>query len=208
MHPHQCPAAAEVSNIKAELLAVAFATALVGAFASPAHAAGDASPAQDPRDIPLVDTTGMHFRIRDLAGMPLAITFVASRCTEACPIANAAFAQLEARLRRDRIAARLLTITLDPEYDTPFVLAAVSRQYTTRSDTRWRFASGDVSDIRRLMRTFGVIAEKGREGKPDVHGTFVYILDRHARLAKSLLLSTALASDGEAALRDLGPRTP
>ncbi len=135
--------------------------------------------------------------------MPLAVTFVASRCTDACPIANAVFAQLARRLRRDRIAARLLTVTLDPEYDTPFVLAAVRRQYGAQADPRWQLASGDVRDIHRLMRAFGIVAARGRDGVPDIHGSLVYILDRHARLARSLLLSTGLPSDAEAALRRL-----
>jgi len=129
------------------------------------------------------------------------VTFVASRCNDACPIANAEFARLAQQLRRDRVALRLLTITMDPAYDTPFVMAGIARQY--RADpARWQFCSGPPSEVRRVMAAFGVVTERGRDGVPDVHSTFVYVLDEHGRVAQKLLLSTTLPDDAERALKE------
>ncbi|MDE2573633.1 MAG: SCO family protein, partial [bacterium] len=58
-----------------------------------------------------------------LRGHNVVIDFISTRCTDACPIANAAFIQLQERLRAGGSGALLLTVTLDPAYDRPFVMA-------------------------------------------------------------------------------------
>jgi cytochrome oxidase Cu insertion factor (SCO1/SenC/PrrC family) len=149
-----------------------------------------AAPADDVRAIPLVDQSGAVFRILDLRGRPALLTFVATRCTDACPIANVAFDRLRSRLQHDRI---------DPAYDTPFVMSRLA--HSLRADTQdWVFASGRPADVERLMRSLGVLAVTGKSGIPDQHSTFVYVLDRRARLTRSLLLSTDIGQQVEQAL--------
>jgi protein SCO1/2 len=166
----------------------------VALFAAPRDAQ-----ASDARLIPLVDQRGAAFRIADLTGKRTAIIFIATRCTDACPIADAEFYRLYTRLRRDG-GARLLTITLDPGYDTPFVMSVAAARFAADPDV-WRFASGRPDDLRRLLRAFGVVSKKGEHGVPDVHTTFVYVLDRNARLAQTLLLSSRTPDEVERALR-------
>jgi len=160
------------------------------ACGTPVVARGD-----DARAIALVDQTGAAFRISDLRGRPALITFVATRCTDACPLANVAFEHLRARLRQDHVAARLVTVTLDPLY----VMSQLARSlHADPSD--WVFASGAPRNVWRLMKALGVVASTGKSGVPDVHSTIVYLLDRQARLAKELLLSTDIAAQAERAL--------
>ena len=164
------------------------------AYGSPLAVRGE-----DARTIALVDQTGARFRIADLRGEPALLTFVATRCTDACPLADVAFDRLREQLRRDRVRARLVTVTLDPVYDTPFVMSRLAR--SLHADPRdWVLASGAPGDVHRLMRSLGVTASTGKSGVPDVHSTFVYVLDRNARLAKELLLSTGVANQAERAL--------
>lgn len=176
-------------------LAVLFAGLGCGGFALAAQPASD-----DPRAIPLVDQLGRTFRLRDFGGTPTVLTFVASRCTDACPIANAMFLQTYKQLRRDRVAARLLTVTLDPAYDTPAVMARVARHFGIPGSA-WRFASGRPVDVEALMESLGVSARPDAHGIPEEHSSFVYVLDGDVRLHKSLMLSTGLANDVEAAVR-------
>ena len=68
----------------------------------------------------LVDQRGTPFTLRGLRGEPVVLAFVATRCSDACPIADAMFAQLARR----GVRAQFVTITLDPSYDTPFVMSA------------------------------------------------------------------------------------
>jgi protein SCO1/2 len=154
-----------------------------------------------PRAIPLVDQHGVRFTLNELRGLPVLVTFVATRCTDACPIATAMFSRLDEGLRRARVAATLVEVTLDPEYDTPFVM----HQYANAAragDSGWRLASGTPADVRSLMRAFHVTATRGRDGVPDVHSSFVYLLDPQGKQTRTLLLSTSLVDE---ALRALKP---
>jgi protein SCO1/2 len=150
----------------------------------------------DPRAIPLVDQRGHTFHLMDLAGRPAVLTFVSARCTDACPIANAAFARAATRLRHDGFRVRLVTITLDPDHDTPLVMAGLARMSNVPLDL-WRFASGRPSDVKQLMRSLNVDVEPDAKGIPDEHSSYVYVLDRDVRLKRTLLLSTGLTRDIE-----------
>ncbi|TAM78077.1 SCO family protein [bacterium] len=139
--------------------------------------------------LPLIDQRGQHFTLTSLHGRPVVMTFVATRCSDACPLADAAFAQLQRRLPAAHRDALLLTVTLDPRYDTPFVMARQA-QAMGADVRRWRLASGTIADVTRLMRAFGVVTQTDEKGIPDVHSTVIFLLDRKGRLAKQLLLST------------------
>lgn len=169
-------------------IVIASLTIALIAAASPHAIAGP-----DVYHMTLIDQVGKHVRLADLAGRPVAITFVATRCTDGCPIANAAFAQLDRRLKRERIAATLLTITLDPEHDSPLAMARLAANFGADA-SRWHFLSGTPEDIHALMRAFDVRATPGADGIPDEHTSFVYLLDAHGRRLRDLLLSTALAN--------------
>jgi cytochrome oxidase Cu insertion factor (SCO1/SenC/PrrC family) len=159
------------------VLAVALAAAL--AHAAPARAES----LRDARDVPLIDQNGAAFTLRDLR-RPTAVIFVASRCGDACPVAEAIFARLCGELARERVDARLLTITLDPDFDRPFVMASKARVFGADA-RRWRWATGDPADVRRLLDAFNVPRLDGR-----FHGAFAYVLDGAARPLRLVPLST------------------
>jgi protein SCO1/2 len=146
-------------------------------------------------DIALVDQSGSGFHLRDLAGHPTAITFVATRCQETCPIVNAVFAQLA----REARPARLVTVSLDPGYDTPIVIANYARELQARSPA-WRFVTGRPANIARVLSAFGVTVERGSDGIPDAHSNFIYVLDGHGRLRSTLPLSSHSVADLRKAL--------
>ncbi|HTD32068.1 MAG TPA: SCO family protein [Candidatus Elarobacter sp.] len=166
----------------------ALATAALALIAMSWCVPAGAGTRRDARDVPLVDQNGARFTLRDLR-RPTAVIFVASRCGDACPIAEALFARLSAELKRERVDARLLTVTLDPEFDRPIVMAAKAR--TFRADaSNWRWASGDPDDVRRLLGAFNVTVLDGK-----YHGTFAYVLDAHGRPTRLVLLSTSADRD-------------
>jgi protein SCO1/2 len=165
-------------------LAVALLLAALIVPASPGHAS---QPAR------LVDQGGRGFTFASLRGKPLVVTFVAAHCTDACPLVNAQFQQAGELFAARHIDARLLTITLDPENDPPAVMRDLARRFS--ADPRhWIVASGRVNDVHAIMREFGVQTQRGPDGYADVHTTFVYILDRHGRLFKTMLASTMLGT--------------
>ncbi|MGZ3498621.1 MAG: SCO family protein [Vulcanimicrobiaceae bacterium] len=140
----------------------------------------------------LRDQAGHRFTLSLLHGTPVVVTFVAAHCTDACPLVNAQFMRADQELAQERIHVKLLTITLDPENDTPIVMKKLARQFTA-DPNRWILASGSVADVHALMRRFGVVTQRGANGYADVHSTMIYFLDAQGRVEKTLLASTDLA---------------
>jgi cytochrome oxidase Cu insertion factor (SCO1/SenC/PrrC family) len=142
----------------------------------------------------LVDQQRHSFDLASLRGMPLAVTFVSARCTDACPLINAQFSAAARRMEREKIPARLLTITLDPEHDSPQTMRELAKRFEANS-RYWLLAGGSLRDVHTIMRAFGVVWIESKRGDHDRHTTFVYILDASGKLAKTVLASTALNDD-------------
>lgn len=141
----------------------------------------------------LIDQRGQHFTFSKFAGAPLLVTFVAAHCTDACPLINAQFSLAAQTLQREHRKVHLLTITLDPEHDPPSVMRALARTFAADPHI-WTVASGSVSDVHRVMRAFGVVAQQGRKGYADVHTTFIYLIDAKGVREKTVLASTNLSA--------------
>ncbi len=143
---------------------------------------------------PLIDQQGNAFTLNDLRGEPVVVTFVAARCTDACPLIDAQIATASRDPRARSANVRFLTLTLDPEHDTPATMRALAKRFDARSP-RWLLASGNPSTIHALMRRFNVVAERGSDGVPEMHTTFVYVLNARGELAQTLLASPDLSDD-------------
>ncbi len=170
----------------------ALLVAFLGTLAAPA---ASAAAGRAVGDIPLVDQSGVPFHLSELVGRPAAITFFATRCQDTCPIVNAVFA----RLSRASLHARLVTISLDPGYDTPFVIANYARALQARTPA-WHFVTGKPADVASVLAAFGVVLEKGSDGIPDAHSDMIYILDHRGQLANTVPLSTHSFADLRSAL--------
>jgi cytochrome oxidase Cu insertion factor (SCO1/SenC/PrrC family) len=152
------------------------------------------------RPVRLIDQTGHAFTLPSLSGTPVIVTFVAAHCADACPLVNAQFARVARTFAAERRRVKLLTITLDPENDPPRVMSALARTFSADPHT-WIVASGSVAEVHRAMRMFGVVAQRRHKSYPDVHTTFVYLVDSHGRLEKTLLASADLGTQVVAEVR-------
>ncbi len=152
------------------------------------------SEAAGPAAIAIVDQRGDTFSLAALPQRFVAVTFVASRCADACPIANALFAKLQKRIMLSGRSLALVTLTLDPSFDTPFVMSTLAASFNA-DPAVWRLASGKPANIRSLMHAFGVAVQPDKKGIPDEHTSAVYILDDQRKLRTILLLSTSLPDD-------------
>jgi protein SCO1/2 len=93
------------------------------------------------------------------------VTFIYTRCPlpEFCTLMSNNFADLSKKMQanpalKDR--THLLSITIDPAYDTPKVLrsygAAHTGEYAQEKFTHWEFASGKPEEIKRIAEYFGL----------------------------------------------------
>jgi len=108
-------------------------------------------------------------RLREdlIAGQRVLVSFLYTRCEEACPIAVERLRQVYLRLRaRETAPFRILTLTVDPAHDTPDHLLryAVRRGAATLPD--WDFLTGEPADVTAVLRAWRVI-EPGPDGTED-----------------------------------------
>lgn len=99
-------------------------------------------------DFSLTERSGRPITLSDLLGKVWIANFFYTECTETCPLQSANMARLQAELSAER-DVRLVSISLDPEHDTPEVLS----QYATRfraDPERWLFLTGPKNAIYRL----------------------------------------------------------
>ena len=99
-----------------------------------------------------------------LHGHATLLTFIFTRCPvpEYCPAMALRFAQLQkAILGNPRFAGRvrLLSITLDPEFDRPEILKAYG-EAVGANPAVWQFATGDKETIAALTKSFAVYTER------------------------------------------------
>ncbi|TVR55617.1 MAG: electron transporter SenC [Puniceicoccaceae bacterium] len=111
-------------------------------------------------DFALYDQSGRVVEPRRFRGRPMVVNFIFSRCPDPymCPAATVQMKQLQDRARELEIDdLELISITLDPEYDTPGVLAQYARNYGIDT-SNFSFLTGPESAIQDLMRQLGVLA--------------------------------------------------
>jgi cytochrome oxidase Cu insertion factor (SCO1/SenC/PrrC family) len=92
------------------------------------------------------------------------------------------------------LPAKLLTITLDPEHDTPQTMRALAQRFEA-NPRYWLLAAGTRTNVHAVMQHFGVISVEGKGGEHDEHTTFVYVLNSKGNLVKTMLASSGLNDD-------------
>lgn len=112
-------------------------------------------------DFALYDQTGRVVSAARFRGKQIVLNFIFTRCPIAtmCPAATERMMTLQTEARKEGVPnLELVSITLDPEYDTPGVLNeyALARGIDT---TNFSFLTGPESAIKDLLTQFGVIAQ-------------------------------------------------
>lgn len=99
-------------------------------------------------DFQLTNRDGKTIGLSDLAGKPWIADFIFTRCPASCPIMTTRMARLNEDL--DRVDFRLVSISVDPEHDTPAVLQRYAESF--QAPDRWLFVTGGRDAIHRLSK--------------------------------------------------------
>lgn len=114
-------------------------------------------------DVPLVDQDGTPVDFSRYRGKAILLTFIDSRCTEDCPVLTKRFERVNTLLRADPKAyagSHLMSISIDPAYDTPPVLRRYGLGYldgNTAAFSHWEFVRLTPANLKRLATDFGVV---------------------------------------------------
>lgn len=121
---------------------------------------GDAAPATI-----LVDQEGKAFSLADFKGKAVGVTFIFTLCPlpDFCPRMNLNFSEVERRLAADPKlygATQLLSVSFDPEHDTPAVLKSFRDPFLKGAPGvapgHWRFATGTLERIKEFAGFFSL----------------------------------------------------
>jgi protein SCO1 len=121
------------------LLLCACALLIVGCQQPPARDVYGAAPR-----FALTDQTGSAFDSQSLDGRVALMDFIYTHCTDACPLLSATFQQAQRKLADAGLATKvtLVSISVDPDHDTPAVLAEYGQQFKADAAS-WKFLTGD-----------------------------------------------------------------
>lgn len=107
-------------------------------------------------DVTLVDQTGRTVSLPREAddGRPVVLSFIYTTCTAVCPLTTATLAQLQAELGTQRDRVHIMSISIDPEQDTPKRLAEYARVHGAGPE--WQHYTGTAQASLTVQRAFDV----------------------------------------------------
>ena len=148
--------------------------------------AGDEVP-----DYRLVNQDNKEISLHNFRGKALLLTFIYTRCPlpEYCNLMSTNFAEIDRALQKDPNAyskTHLLSITIDPEYDTPKVLRSYGSAHTERYESEtfehWDFATGTKDQIKGVAQYFGL--RYFQDNDQIVHGLRTAIIGPDGKIVK------------------------
>jgi len=148
--------------------------------------AGDEVP-----DYRLVNQDNKEISLHNFRGKALLLTFIYTRCPlpEYCNLMSTNFAEIDRALQKDPNAyskTHLLSITIDPEYDTPKVLRSYGSAHTERYESEtfehWDFATGTKDQIKGVAQYFGL--RYFQDNDQIVHGLRTVIIGPDGKIVK------------------------
>jgi protein SCO1/2 len=135
-------------------------------------------------DFALTDQTGQPFGTRDLRGKVWIADFIFTSCAGSCPLLSQKMAEVGHRARQLGPDFRLVSLTVDPDRDTPPVLAAYAARYGANA-RKWSFLTGPMATIQSAV-VDGFKVGMGREKEGDFweifHGENLVLVDRTLRI--------------------------
>ena len=142
----------------------------------------------------LVNQNGDAIRIHDYKGKALLLTFIFTRCQDPnqCTLMSGNFADIHQELEKQpeiRTKTHLLSVTFDPEYDTPKVLrsygSAYTGKYADETFDHWEFASGTQEEVKNVAQYFGMRYHRDEAGKEQmIHTLSTALIGPDSKLVK------------------------
>ncbi len=148
----------------------------------------------------LVDENGDSLALDSYRGRVLVIDFIYTRCPlpDYCPLLSGRFAELHDLFAGDEDVA-LLSVTLDPAYDTPAVLRDYRARYT-RQPGGWHFATGTPAELQKVWGALGQFVLTDRQEIQ--HNLVAAIVGRDGRVQRYFRGKDWTVDEAAAAIRE------
>jgi protein SCO1/2 len=146
-------------------------------------AVGDAVP-----DAAFIDQSNARRSWSELTGTPLLLTFIYTRCPlpDFCPLMDQNFATIQRAAAEDAVLRgriRLVSISFDPDYDTPGVLAKHAARLKADAAV-WTFLTGDRVTLDRFAGRLGIGLIRPADATDITHNLRTFLIGADGRIAK------------------------
>ncbi|NPB03889.1 MAG: SCO family protein [Thermotogae bacterium] len=131
-----------------------------------------------PYNFTLVDQDGKKINLKDLKGKILVVGYIYTHCPDICPFITSNMKKVQKIINSDpdlKSKVLFLSITFDPERDTPNVLKEYASLYKV-DESNWRFLTGEKSITDSIMKLMGI--EHTRRDVPERNTYFIDHTDR------------------------------
>jgi protein SCO1/2 len=164
-------------------LALAAACIVVGCHSGqPSFQSTDITGADFGKAFALTDHNGKPRTLEDFRGQVVVMFFGFTHCPDVCPTTLAELAVAVKKLGPSGEKVQVLLVTVDPERDTPEMLA----KYVTAFNPKFLALRGNADETARVAKEFKVIFQKVAGPRPENysmdHSAGSYIFDRQGRL--------------------------
>lgn len=85
-------------------------------------------------------------------GRAVVLSFVYTTCTEICPLTSETFSKFQTKLGKSRDEVHMVSISIDPEQDTPATLKKYAKKYQAKS--QWNFYTGSLAASIETQKAF------------------------------------------------------
>ena len=105
-------------------------------------------------DVTLVNQDKKKVSLPELldSDQPVMLNFIFTSCTAICPAMSATFASVQKKLGKDSEKLRMVSISIDPEYDTPGALNDYAKRF--KAGPQWEFLTGSLDDSVTVQKAF------------------------------------------------------
>lgn len=107
-----------------------------------------------PPDVTLTDASGAKVRLASVLERegPVMLQFIFTTCPTICPVMSGAFSAAQGKLGEDARRVRMVSISIDPEQDTPERLREYARKF--KAGPQWLFLTGDLDAVVSVQKSF------------------------------------------------------
>ncbi|NRA35516.1 MAG: SCO family protein [Polyangiaceae bacterium] len=134
----------------------------------------------------LKDQEGRAVTAASLRGSPLVVAFMFTRCPTICPRITASMRGLQSSAKSAKLPLKLLSISVDPETDTPEVLKSYALKHGVDL-ANWLFLSGDMESTKAtVIEGFKIALERRPNADVDpagiIHGSHLVLVDAELKI--------------------------
>jgi protein SCO1/2 len=133
-------------------------------------------------EVSLTNTAGRTFALSSLRGKAVLVSFIYTTCNGSCPATTHNLYRVQQTLIEAGLWGKqveFVSISLDPDRDTPEVLARYAKIYSADT-TRWHFLTGSPEQVTKVLAAWGMWARIGPSGTLD-HPSRIFLVDPRGR---------------------------